>query len=505
MSVMTRPKHKALLVGVVEYVEARNLLASKHDVEVFRDALQKYCFVPERSIESIAGCISRTRFDESFTAFCAQEAEIGIVFFSGHGRASGDGMAICFSDGRSESMRYVMREAAKNVDSLWVVVDACQSGGARPPRNDQTIDIAMPFGCGVTYFAACAADESAWAPGSNSPSNYTALLCMAMSAAYCKARGCTEMKKVERAIRLMMIRHNERDPMQMQHPVIRHEMIGAIVFRNPAFQAFEPPKVELFETRSFRLVDIKPCHTGLAQRNSVVVQTAFMDDGAIVAMLPEIIRFGRKNQVFESEMQERHYKGKPVDIVFIYVAHTDEDVIHCAYSHRAAWMRNDNPSFHWGEWVPEASCWLERIDYYEAMNRFISENLMSDEEALAAIRDLYHTTEALFKGVSHLADEYENGSIDEAGFLAALDVHVAEIREVDERASNIGFAGDEYDDLANLIMGLTGDLMCITVIYSQKGMEQRTVENRLACLRMYLDMYLDDSRRFKEGFAKVVN
>ena len=122
---------KALLVGVDEYDNAMRLDATVSDVEAFRKALQDYCFISDKHIEVVSGRVERVQFDESFLDFCRIEAKIGIVYFSCHGQKSGDGMTVAFSDGRSESMRYVIHEAAKTVDSLWVVVDACHSGGVK--------------------------------------------------------------------------------------------------------------------------------------------------------------------------------------------------------------------------------------------------------------------------------------------------------------------------------------------------------------------------------------
>lgn len=187
---MPRDTRKALIIGIDHYDQIRSLSGAVNDAHSVKAALERHAdgtlnFAQPRLMTATGpgAAVSRTELREAIQELFKDDAEISLLYFSGHGYIDGAGGYLCASDcvsghdglSLNEVLTFANSSPAKN---KVIILDSCHSGvaGANPVA-EQVAEIKE----GVTILTASTAEQYAMESGGSGV--FTSLLVDALNGA----------------------------------------------------------------------------------------------------------------------------------------------------------------------------------------------------------------------------------------------------------------------------------------------------------------------------------
>jgi uncharacterized caspase-like protein len=187
---MPRDTRKALIIGIDHYDQIQSLSGAVSDAHSVKAALERHAdgtlnFAQPRLMTATGpgAAVSRTELREAVQELFKDDAEISLLYFSGHGYIDGAGGYLCASDCASghdglslnEVLTFANSSPAKN---KVIILDSCHSGvaGANPVA-EQVAEIKE----GVTILTASTAEQYAMESGGSGV--FTSLLVDALNGA----------------------------------------------------------------------------------------------------------------------------------------------------------------------------------------------------------------------------------------------------------------------------------------------------------------------------------
>ncbi len=187
---MPRDTRKALIIGIDHYDQIQSLSGAVSDAHSVKAALERHAdgtlnFAQPRLMTATGpgAAVSRTELREAVEELFKDDAEISLLYFSGHGYIDGAGGYLCASDCNSghdglslnEVLTFANSSPAKN---KVIILDSCHSGVAGTnPVAEQVAEIRE----GVTILTASTAEQYAMESGSSGV--FTSLLVDALNGA----------------------------------------------------------------------------------------------------------------------------------------------------------------------------------------------------------------------------------------------------------------------------------------------------------------------------------
>lgn len=187
---MPRDTRKALIVGIDHYDHIQSLSGAVNDAYTVKAALERHAdgtlnFAQPRLMTATGpgATVSRTDLREAVQNLFKDDAEISLLYFSGHGYIDGAGGYLCASDCTSghdglslnEVLAFANSSPAKN---KVIILDSCHSGVAgTSPIAEQVAEIKE----GVTILTASTAEQYAMESGGSGV--FTRLLVDALNGA----------------------------------------------------------------------------------------------------------------------------------------------------------------------------------------------------------------------------------------------------------------------------------------------------------------------------------
>jgi uncharacterized caspase-like protein len=187
---MPRDTRKALIVGIDHYDQIQPLSGAVNDAYSVKAALERHAdgtlnFAQPR-LMTAAGpgtAVSRTELREAVEELFKGDAEISLLYFSGHGYIDGAGGYLCASDcasghdglSLSEVLAFANSSPAKN---KVIILDSCHSGVA---GTNQVAAQVAEIKEGVTILTASTAEQYAMESGGSGV--FTSLLVDALNGA----------------------------------------------------------------------------------------------------------------------------------------------------------------------------------------------------------------------------------------------------------------------------------------------------------------------------------
>lgn len=494
-------QYKTLLVGVSEYRDnIGNLPNCVQDVAYLANTLIDHLAVPADAITRLTGKIIRTDFDRAFTRFLEEPADVGIFYFSGHGSSNNTvGHCLRLTD-QPAVTDHLIRDAAKSVDSLIVIIDSCYSGSSKPyAALEDAINNACGAGCAV--FASSSPDEYSWVTPETTTSVFTYHLCTALSLGYMRTEGMTSLDSVERVLRTSLEKWNDRNPKHTQHIVIRHDMSGTLFFPDPTFTPYLPSKPIMLTTETFSVADVESAHIGMNKRYRIkVLLSQNCDLESIGSIAPEIVHFAKNQQVFRIKRQEDLLRQVATTYVFVFIYPSKMDLIHNNVKYRLIWVDDAQDKEHWyqDKGILINDCWIIEDSSYEFLHAHTENNQISDEEAFGLVVNLFERIDSLGKRMLYDFDEYLNYMKTEDELIEAFRSYIPEKEELLQESMNLGYADSPYEKLINTTIGLVGDLSDIILFYTADAFLQRSTDNRKRCVFDVRARYFHDYRLFKD-------
>ncbi|BBY58378.1 caspase family protein [Mycolicibacterium sarraceniae] len=187
---MPRDTRKALIIGIDHYDQIQSLSGAVNDAHSVKAVLERHAdgtlnFAQPRLMTATGpgAAVSRTELREAVQELFKDDAEISLLYFSGHGYIDGAGGYLCASDCASghdglslnEVLTFANSSPAKN---KVIILDSCHSGVAGTnPVADQVAEIKE----GVTILTASTAEQYAMESGGSGV--FTSLLVDALNGA----------------------------------------------------------------------------------------------------------------------------------------------------------------------------------------------------------------------------------------------------------------------------------------------------------------------------------
>jgi len=179
---------KALIVGINYYPRIRGLYGCVNDARSVKNALERngdgtVNFTANlRTAESDADAISRSALKGLVKGLFAEDHEVALLYFAGHGHVEQTGGYLCTSDcsegddglSLAEVMTFANQSPAKN---KVIFLDSCHSGIAGTPAGQETAQVVK----GVSILTASTAEQ--YATEKNGSGVFTSMLVDALNGA----------------------------------------------------------------------------------------------------------------------------------------------------------------------------------------------------------------------------------------------------------------------------------------------------------------------------------
>lgn len=183
---------KALIVGIDYYQDLTSLSGCVKDAEAVanmlcRNADETANFKTPKVLTAIGvqDLVTRRTLRDSIEALFADDSEIALLYFAGHGYVDATGGFLCASDCRdgddglalSDVMTFAKESKAKN---KIIILDSCHGGiaGNRPGKGSLA-----EIGEGMTLLTASTEDQYSYEGGNGAPGVFTNLLVDALNGA----------------------------------------------------------------------------------------------------------------------------------------------------------------------------------------------------------------------------------------------------------------------------------------------------------------------------------
>lgn len=179
---------KALVVGINYYAHIRSLYGCVNDARAVKSVLERHgdgtlnFAVKMTTVSNSEDTVSRADLKDQVRALFAEDSEVALFYFAGHGHVELTGGYLCTSeckrgdDGLSLGEILTLANDSKARNKL-ILLDSCHSGIAGTPAGHQTAEVAE----GVTILTA--STEEQYATESNGSGVFTTLLVDALNGA----------------------------------------------------------------------------------------------------------------------------------------------------------------------------------------------------------------------------------------------------------------------------------------------------------------------------------
>lgn len=406
----------------------------------------------EKSVPSHSFARSLTEFEKLLNT-----EDCFIFYFSGHGREN----ELLFSDGAvtlNSIIEYISRLQARQ---KIVILDCCYAGQAEisikaPFMTEESL--AIYSGAGVAVMASCASGQDSWTADDKKTSLYTKVLSTAICSRRRIRKGRLSLQDINEEIRYLMGKWNEKHPERAQYPVYRDNMIGTVFFQTHEYLPYIPQKI-YYDTAEYTLHHVKPMNTAFQKRLSAFVILKSNDESMIVPVAKQIVKQLQYSDVFASIRSETRFKGKPVDVIWCYFGHDEEDLLRSNHFAYTIWAKDEKLR----ETYYRENSYTEVLDdiyvfwnpSYETVKK-LQETNRDKEDIKAEYTTLQNLLIEKAESFIHDLAEVENGTISWKTVKAASNEWIHEVKELFFKLSDSDIVPPELNDLGEAILDLGG-------------------------------------------------
>lgn len=497
-------KMRALVVGVSKYesIEIPNLPECENDSKAVDCALQRDCFFNSSDIQVLTGKISLDDFKLALDALLSYDADITVLYFSGHGTLSENHEAsLVLSNGLLQASSVVER-CQRACKTSWLIFDMCHAG-AIPFNTEQWGELRAEANEGCVLFASCAPDMASYIDEDSIYSAFTDMLVKAIGITRCR-EGIRSLSDIERALHCLVKVRNQSTSNQQQ-PILFHSSVGPIMFFDPNFKPYQWHAEQLPETNLFKVMRVEPCFADRKRYSCKVVAKTLLDYKTLVQGLPELIRKLSVYETYDTEAQQRRWEGKQTQVLFIYFAANDTDFLNALFPFCATWsIQGPNEKIARGAWCEEAQCWIKEQwtpSGLDEMRHLYEEGAISDGTAIQQAQDSLNKIATCASKIFKAGDRWLGGLISTDRFSEVIEANREQIEKGLKNALQIGYPSEKLRPLENQIIDLAGALRDIPSYFLDNGRAGRTEENLKQCFDIARRRY--DDARLK--IAEIIN
>lgn len=501
---------KALIIGVSTYflAGATNLPFCRNDILTMKNAfLQGLNVAPEDTIVCGAtGIVELTELRDALQCLTnmAQEDDVLLFYFSGHGTTTADGHFLVLSDCLISTQEMIAYLDAIPAKSKVIFLDCCKAGnfqinGSAVFDIDTTVnDFA---GRGYAVIASSSANQSSY-PHPNKPiSLFTSFLYDTLTSRFIIREGKKSLHDIHKLLFLLLETWNKNNTSRVQTPIYRANIGGTIFFDVQDYTPYVKGQF-FYENENYIVYSVEPLHNGIAKRYCVkTILKVPMSFPEISLINHEIVEIVKDLDIFGNVMQERKWKQQPANLIFCYFGLDETDIIRGNYICHTTWA-DDTQDKNWWYRMSKNCEIINGIhfnihSYYQSLKAFTEEHTGTKEKLVADTRAIITRMVTLAEQVIAQFNELLNGTKNEEVFRNDIAGIIPEINKLYFEESNLDIPPNDLTEWCQLCSNLSGSIHDFTLFYGQQYFLDRTPENRKACMNMSIKQYYKDLEKLK--------
>lgn len=478
---------KALLVAVSVYDKYSNL-PCYNDLYAMKHALTRGLNVPEESMVILGERekVYHNDFVNALSEFYKESADVSIFYFSGHG---GSGQ-IAFTDESVPLQLVIECIKSSRQNNKIVILDCCEAGNfllMDEDNLDKDLSNFKETNCAV--LASCRKEETSGF-NENKVSLYTGFLCNALTCNANIKRGRLSLESVVSHVDLLA-KNWANTHANSQHPIFRSSLPGSIFFK---VKEYAPYKTDAFslEKENYIIAAVEARHTISSKRYVVKVILKEECNLEEISVISHQIKNDVSNlEIYKSKAMEKRFKGKPIDILFIYFGYDESDVCFCTWQYRSTWVAKDSDKSHWynkkGWQVINDICVLKEDIY--SLARYMRYTDMTQDEY---IRKVYEYTDCIIRKAREFIRvfrEFKNGTIDEDELIHYTEAIRIDINFCRLRFDNLPAVYVELQEWSEICYLLSGTVLDFSLLWSQNGLGKWSLQDRISLTDHALQQY----------------
>lgn len=504
---------KALIVGVSEYSIARgNLPLCKKDIYAMKEALTLGLAVKKDNI-TLLGENRIVNADDFVITLKGIVNDIGtsdtfILYFSGHGAKINNENYLVFSD-----KLVSIKDLVSIIDNIpcknkIVMLDCCHAGNKEIGLNcqidiNETADQFVGHGCAI--LASCDIDETSGFDFNRDMSRYTCILYDALSNPFLIRQGKKSLEDIKQHIdrQADIINKSLKDK---QHNAFRSSIVGTVYFDVEEYKPYKSAKIYK-ETNRYIIYSVEPVHANVKRISLKVILRSPCSVEEIANIAKEINQEALYYEVYNNEISENRWRGKPNNIIFAYYGYDDEDMVNGSFAFRSVWVDKNQDKGRWyntfnNPQIINDIC-VEESQGYLFGKRFITENTSDDESLINQTRSCMVKMIVAAQRFIGNYRELINKTITEDAFISKTKDLSAEIRNLYLEQSNLPIASKDLHDWSTAYDLLSGTIDDLRIPYNPTS--NRDSKNRKQLMDITIKRYNECLEKVKELDAKLAD
>ena len=496
---------RALVVGVSDYskVQSNNLPFCINDISAISKALIDGLNVDASNIDTLGktGVVLGSEFSYALNTLSqiSKHDDTLIVYFSGHGGTLHMGHHLLLSDTYISTQDLIAYLEAIPTKNKIIFLDCCMAGDFSVDKTaifslEDTVDEFA--GKGYAVIASSNATQYSYGHPDKSLSLFTSFLCEALLAKHLIREGKKSFFEIKKLLFLFLEVWNKKNPLQVQNPVFRANMGGTIFFD---VQEYIPYPIKDFyeETDQYIIYSVEPAHHNQAKR--YIVKIILKEPCSFEEMSflnHEIVEKVKQLEIYQNEIAQRRWRGKLANLVFCYFGHDEADMIKCNYICHTTWVDDTQDKDWWYRKYKNTET-INDIhfnfhSYYESLKTFIEARTGIKENLVIDTKEIISQMATLAEQVIVLYNEFLNGNKKEDKLITDIALLAPDIKRLYFDIGNLPAAPNEMEEWSQCCYALASTIRDLSLYYSDYYVQNRTPENRKACMDISIQQYYKD-------------
>lgn len=507
---------KVILAGVSDYaaIGAANLPFCKNDVLLMRKTLVNGLDIDPADIITL-GLNDTLHYSDFLKSFTLLQPEIHeddtlIVYFSGHGTNTNKGHFLVFSDGCLSTQYLIEAINRIGVKNKLIILDSCYSGNytIMPGDTINSEDWLEEFannGCAV--ISSSSKSQVSRLHPEQGVSIFTYFFCLAARNCFSIKRETVSLDRIREMVFVLLDRWNQGHPDMVQNPIFRSNIGGTIMFPTKDPNIYHVNTVSA-EHDDYSICSVEPVHFANVKRLRVrAILKHEVTPEELAAINWKIIKEVSYADVYQSEIAEKRFKGKPANIVFCFFGYDIDDITNSTYAYRTTWADHNQDRKHW--YAPSKHSMdiqdihIDIYDGYLSIKAFEKAHTGDRQIIIGEEKRIVAEVIKLAQSVIGEYNEYRNSEIDESELISRLKPILPQIERLFFEESDLDIPPTDIHDWTYACTALVSTVHDFTYYYNEKYLNTRTLENRRQCMDMTISRYHDDLNKLEEESKKL--
>ena len=502
---------KAVIVGISNYLHkgASDLPFCRNDIYAIREAFIHGLGVSPENIASCGegGIVTVNDFVDLLQCVSKDTAadDTLLFYFSGHGTNIGRKHFLVLTNdffNTQDLIKYLEDIPAK---SKVLFLDCCHAGNFEVNGSAVfDVDAAVEnfAGRGYAVFASSNALQESYSHPDKSMSLFTSFLHDALINKFIIREGKKSLNDIHKLLFLIIEAWNKCHPTLSQTPIYRANMGGTLYFNVEEYRPYVT-KTYFYDAETYVIHSVEPIHSGIAKRYSVkVILKTPMPFSEMATINHEIINRVKFLDIYNGSRQELLWRNKPANLIFCYFGLSETDIINSNYICHTTWA-DETQDKNWWYKTGKNNETIDGISFcinphYEYLKNYMMEHTASKAKLIAETKEIIHRLITLAEQIISIYNLFLNNEISESGLLDAISKLAPEINRLYFRETDLDISPNEIAEWSKRCTAIAGCIHDFTIYYTAKAFQDRTPENRKACMDMTIKQYYKDLEELKK-------